>query len=198
MAAPGLADACPRASEVRVPAGADRLGVLEPVVSGTGIPRTDYAIWSAHYIDPYFRAPGGAPGWISQLDSFRAGYDERNTNAYHPWKVNMAQRVEISLVDDIDGGQADETVAFGYQGAAYEIDLSDANAAKLRKVLGPYVEKARKSAGGAQVRRRRPRSGSSREHSAQVRAWAKQRGYKVNERGRIPANIMAEYEQATA
>lgn len=109
----------------------------------------------------------------------------------------MSQRVEISLVDDIDGGQASETVAFGYAGAAYEIDLSNANAAKLRKVLGPYVEKARKATGSAQARRRRPRSGSSREHSAQVREWARQHGHKVNERGRIPASIVAEYEQAT-
>jgi hypothetical protein len=93
----------------------------------------------------------------------------------------MAQKVQVLLVDDLDGSEATETVAFGLDGASYEIDLSSGNAGKLRKELAHYVEHARKA---------------GRERSAQIRAWAKQRGYKVNERGRIPANIVAEYEAA--
>jgi hypothetical protein len=109
----------------------------------------------------------------------------------------MAQKVQVLLVDDLDGSEATETVAFGLDGASYEIDLSTGNANKLRKELEAYVEHARKATGGGSAaRRRRTRTGPGRERSAQIRAWAKQRGYKVNERGRIPANIVAEYEAA--
>jgi hypothetical protein len=108
----------------------------------------------------------------------------------------MAQKVQVLLVDDLDGSEATETVTFGLDGAAYEIDLSTGNANKLRKELELYVEHARKATGAATARRRRTRTGPGRERSAQIRAWAKQRGYKVNERGRIPANIVAEYEAA--
>jgi hypothetical protein len=106
----------------------------------------------------------------------------------------MAQKVQVLLVDDLDGGEASETVVFGLDGASYEIDLSSVNADKLRKELTQYVEHARK--GNSPARRRRARTGPGRERSAQIRQWAKQRGYKVNERGRIPATIVAEYEAA--
>jgi hypothetical protein len=108
----------------------------------------------------------------------------------------MAQKVQVLLVDDLDGSEATETVIFGLDGASYEIDLSTGNANKLRKELEAYVEHARKASGASTARRRRTRTGPGRERSAQIRAWAKQRGYKVNERGRIPANIVAEYEAA--
>jgi GNAT superfamily N-acetyltransferase len=107
----------------------------------------------------------------------------------------MAQKVQVLLVDDIDGSEATETVTFGLDGMAYEIDLSSGNAGQLRTELASYVDHARKS-GGTQVRRRRQRNGAGREQSARIREWAKDRGFKVNERGRIPANIVAEYEAA--
>ena len=107
----------------------------------------------------------------------------------------MAQKVQVTLVDDLDGeSAADETVVFGLDGQAYEIDLTAANAAKLRDALAPYVGSARKtgrsgrSAGGA----RRSRGGDSR--VAEIRAWAKAQGLAVNERGRIPADIVAKYD----
>jgi hypothetical protein len=107
----------------------------------------------------------------------------------------MAQKVQVLLVDDIDGSEATETVNFGLDGVIYEIDLSSGNAGKLRTELAQYVEHARK-ASNAQVRRRRQRNGAGREQSARIREWAKSRGMKVNERGRIPATIVAEYEAA--
>jgi Lsr2 len=106
----------------------------------------------------------------------------------------MAQKVQVLLVDDLDGGEADETVAFSVDGASYEIDLSSANAKKLRDSLQPFVEKSRKA--GTTSRRRRQRGASSRERSAEIRAWAKDHGIKVNERGRIPANVIEKYEAA--
>ena len=56
----------------------------------------------------------------------------------------MAQRVQIILEDDYDGGEADETVSFSLDGAEYEIDLSSANAAELRNALAPWLSHARK------------------------------------------------------
>uniref|UniRef100_UPI003F497F8D histone-like nucleoid-structuring protein Lsr2 n=1 Tax=Actinomadura sp. CA-154981 TaxID=3240037 RepID=UPI003F497F8D len=105
----------------------------------------------------------------------------------------MAQKVEVLLVDDIDGGGADETVSFSIDGTSYEIDLSKKNAAKLRSGLEPFVagaRKARKPVG----RGGRTRTAGSRERSAEIREWAKNRGIKVNERGRIPANVIEQYE----
>jgi hypothetical protein len=109
----------------------------------------------------------------------------------------MAEQIIKRLIDDLDGGEAEETVQFSLDGVPYEIDLSSANAKKVRDSLAPFVEHARRAgSGGAGNRRRRSRAASSRERSADIRAWAKARGIKVNERGRIPATVVEEYERA--
>jgi hypothetical protein len=105
----------------------------------------------------------------------------------------MAEQIIKRLIDDLDGGEAKETVPFSVDGVSYEIDLSGTNAKKLRDSLTPFVQHARKAGAG---RHRRSRAASSRERSADIRAWAKARGKKVNERGRIPADIVEEYERA--
>lgn len=113
----------------------------------------------------------------------------------------MAQKVQVLLVDDIDGGTADETVTFALDGVSYEIDLTSAHAAELRDALGTWVGHARKvggrsssgrgssSGGGAS----RPRRSSD---AGAVRTWAKENGYEVSERGRISAEIRDAYEAA--
>jgi hypothetical protein len=107
----------------------------------------------------------------------------------------MAQRVSVELEDDLDGGPADETLRFGLGGLDYEIDLSKKNASKFRRQIAPYIEHSRKAGRG---RRRRPvRAASSRERSGDIRAWAKDQGIAVSERGRIPANVVEQYEAAT-
>ncbi|WP_344547256.1 Lsr2 family protein [Actinomadura fulvescens] len=107
----------------------------------------------------------------------------------------MAQKVQVLLIDDLDGGEATETVAFSLDGTAYEIDLSKENSQKLRDSLRPFVEKSRKS-GARRDGRRSSRTVSNRERSADIRAWAKQRGIEVNQRGRIPQNVVEQYEAA--
>jgi general stress protein YciG len=108
----------------------------------------------------------------------------------------MAQETIVRLLDDIDGKPADETVTFSLDGVTYEIDLRTKNADKLRKVFAPYVEKARK--GG--VRRagrsagRGGRTAHNRERAADIRGWAKEHGITINDRGRIPAEIVQAYE----
>ncbi|TDQ54335.1 histone-like nucleoid-structuring protein Lsr2 [Actinorugispora endophytica] len=106
----------------------------------------------------------------------------------------MAQKVQVLLVDDLNGGQAEETVSFGVDGSVYEIDLSGDNAAQLRSALAPFVEAARKAPvkTGKGVKARQ-RGALSRDKSAEIRAWAKAQGKKVNERGRIPQVIIDEY-----
>lgn len=107
----------------------------------------------------------------------------------------MAQKLQVLLIDDLDGGEATETVSFSLDGATYEIDLSTDNAGKLRKDFAQYVDHARKGTGGSRIRRGgRPRTGPGRERSAEIRSWARDMGYKVSERGRIPATIIAKYE----
>jgi len=69
----------------------------------------------------------------------------------------MAQKVRIILEDDLDGGPADETIRFGLDGAHYEIDLSSANAARLRDAIRPFVAKSRRVQGTATQRTRAPR-----------------------------------------
>lgn len=72
----------------------------------------------------------------------------------------MAKRVEIELVDDLDGTPAAETVMFGLDGAGFEIDLSENNAAALRASLATFVENARRvsTSNGRPRRRRSPKS----------------------------------------
>ncbi|MFC6879001.1 MULTISPECIES: histone-like nucleoid-structuring protein Lsr2 [Actinomadura] len=108
----------------------------------------------------------------------------------------MAQKVEVLLVDDIDGGEADETVSFSLDGTTYEIDLSKKNAAKLREGLEPFVSSARKARKTPGKAGRGARTTNSRERSAEIREWAKNHGIKVNERGRIPAHVIEKYDAA--
>ncbi len=107
----------------------------------------------------------------------------------------MAQKITVALEDDLDGGPADETVRFGLGGTDYEIDLSRKNAAAFRRQLAPFIEHARKTGRGQ--RRRHGRTASTRERSADIRAWAKDQGIAVSDRGRIPANVAEQYDAAT-
>ena len=109
----------------------------------------------------------------------------------------VAQKVQVLLVDDLDGGEADETVTFALDGKTYEIDLTTANAEKLRSLLEPYVEGGRRTGGRASGGRGKARSSSGgSQDTAAIRAWAKENGYEVNDRGRVPASIREAYEKA--
>ncbi|GGH95946.1 Lsr2 family protein [Arthrobacter liuii] len=109
----------------------------------------------------------------------------------------MAQKVNIILVDDLDGGSADENVKFGLDGASYEIDLSAANAAELRSSLERFITAARKASGGRTQRTKAATGGRSHD-SAQIRQWARDNGYTVNSRGRIQAEIQEAYQKANS
>jgi hypothetical protein len=110
----------------------------------------------------------------------------------------VARVEKVILVDDFDGGTADETVSFGIDGVSYEIDLSKQNAAKLRDMFSDYVSKARKSTRKS-GRARRSGSGTAsvdREQNQAMREWAKKRGLAVSDRGRISTEITEAYNTA--
>ncbi|MFI9205809.1 Lsr2 family protein [Streptomyces sp. NPDC053048] len=104
----------------------------------------------------------------------------------------MAQRVVVTLSDDIDGGEAAETVIFGIDGKSYEIDLNTANAKKLRGVLAPYVEAGRKQSRSGKAYRRTAVAPDP----AAVRAWARSHGMEVPPRGRIPKKVYEAFNEA--
>ncbi|MFC5997432.1 Lsr2 family protein [Quadrisphaera sp. GCM10027208] len=111
----------------------------------------------------------------------------------------MAQKVQVVLVDDLDGGEAEETVSFALDGVSYEIDLNTANAARLREELAPWVGHARRVGGRSSARRSRQSSSSSGGRSgetARIREWARSNGYQVSDRGRISAQVMEAYRAA--
>lgn len=116
----------------------------------------------------------------------------------------MARKIVHQLVDDIDGTVLEpgegETVLFSLDGVAYEIDLTEQNAAALRDGLSRYVAAARpisaprSSGGGGSAGPKRRRTGQ--QDFSVVRQWAKENGYEVSERGRVPASVLEAYDAA--
>ena len=111
----------------------------------------------------------------------------------------MAQRVNVVLVDDLDGGDAAETVSFALDGVDYEIDLSEQHAGELRNALSLYIGHGRRTGG----RRRRSSAGGATKSSgsggpsaSEIRAWARENGWDVPERGRVAAEVREAYAAA--
>ena len=114
----------------------------------------------------------------------------------------MARIETVTLVDDLDGQTATETVEFGLDGKHYEIDLSAENADRLRSRLGDYVAAARRDRDRPATRRRpgtgaRP-AGADREQNQAIRAWARSRGWTISDRGRIPDPVLAAFHERAA
>jgi hypothetical protein len=113
----------------------------------------------------------------------------------------MAQKIIYQLIDDLTGDSIaegeGETVRFAIDGVSYEIDVNAANAKKLRDAIAPYAAAGRRAASGrvSLPARRRPSGGSGR-NLADVREWAREKGLPVSTRGRVPAEILAEYDKA--
>lgn len=110
----------------------------------------------------------------------------------------MARRVQVILIDDVDGGEAVETVTFALDGVHYEIDVSEANAARFRGDLGSWVERAsrvggrRQSGGGAGLATHPAR----REELTRIRRWGRENGYQVSDRGRVSRELQDAYAAA--
>lgn len=113
----------------------------------------------------------------------------------------MARETITRLIDDLDGGEAAETVRFGLDGYSYEIDLSTKNANKLRSLLSPYIEHGNRISGRGSAGRRggatraRGNGTTDRDQNQAIRAWAQRKGYQVAPRGRIKKEIIEEYHR---
>jgi len=109
----------------------------------------------------------------------------------------VAKQTTFTLIDDIDGSEAEEQVEFAVDGRSFEIDLSTANGTRLREVLAPFVSAARRTGGRRNSPSAAPvsRPGTDREQNQAIREWAQQQGMKISERGRIPSNVLEAYHQ---
>lgn len=122
----------------------------------------------------------------------------------------MVTKTVVSLVDDLtgEGGDDVESLSFGIDGATYEIDLSEGNAAALRDALATYIAAARRT-GGRRRGANRPGRGATvttiaanppaptstdRGENQRIREWAQRKGLQIADRGRIPADIRERYE----
>jgi hypothetical protein len=110
----------------------------------------------------------------------------------------VAQKIQVLLIDDLDGSAAEGTVRFALDGTEYEIDLNAGHAGALREALARYVSAARRAGGGA----RRPARGGRRvpasgPNPTEVREWARAQGIEVKDRGRVPAELVARFKEAT-
>lgn len=108
----------------------------------------------------------------------------------------MAQRVQILLEDDLDGGEATETVTFALDGVTYEIDLSDKNAATLREALAGYIGAGRRVSGRRTSGTTTGSRSSSSGELSKIREWARANGHEVSDRGRISQKVRDAYAKA--
>ncbi|MFG2586134.1 histone-like nucleoid-structuring protein Lsr2 [Streptomyces malaysiensis] len=101
----------------------------------------------------------------------------------------MAQKIVTVYSDDLTGAESDEvsTHRFSLNGVNYEIDLIPENYDKLDAALRPFMETGRKLGRTKESGHRRGTADGPR--ADEVRAWARENGYEVNDRGRVPQEI---------
>lgn len=110
----------------------------------------------------------------------------------------MAQKIQTLFIDDIDGGEAEGTVRFGLDGTDYEIDLSARHTEDLHKALANYVAHARKAGGTARRGTARGGRRPSTVDTVAIRAWARENGIGIKDRGRVPADVISKYQAAAS
>ncbi|MGW6021282.1 histone-like nucleoid-structuring protein Lsr2 [Streptomyces sp. NPDC055099] len=112
----------------------------------------------------------------------------------------MAQKVVTTYVDDLTGEESSEiaTHSILIDGAGVEIDLTDENYEKLLAILNPYLhaDGARRIRGAAKAKGKSKAQAGGEADSSAIRAWAKDNGFEVNDRGRVPAAVREAYEKA--
>lgn len=163
---------------------------------------------------------GNGDGGICIVRRFRVLVASFGEQSSREGTTYVARQEVVTLVDDLDGSAAEETIRFGLDGETYEIDLSRSNARKLRDALAPYINVARRVRGRGPAAGRRGRrkaaaaaprkraaakktttrgrrtSRTTAASAADIRAWAKSKGIPVNERGRISAEVIEAYNAA--
>lgn len=102
----------------------------------------------------------------------------------------MARKTVVTLVDDLDGSEADQTVTFSLNGTSYEIDVNQTHADDLATKLEPFIQAGRKVGKG-----RASQANSSTTNATAIRTWARENGFEVSDRGRVPKDVARAYEQ---
>jgi hypothetical protein len=108
----------------------------------------------------------------------------------------MARIQTVQMIDDLDGGEADETVTFAVDGKSYEIDLAEKRATELRDILAPFIAAARRAGVSTVPPRRSTPTTVNRDQVKAIRDWAKREGMEIAGRGRIPATIREAFDLA--
>lgn len=100
----------------------------------------------------------------------------------------MAQKLVMTLTDDLDGSDAAETVSFSFENSSFEMELNETNASELRGILAPYKAAGRRISGP-----RTTKTTGLAASTAGVRKWAADNGIKVAVRGRVSEEILQRY-----
>jgi len=114
----------------------------------------------------------------------------------------MAQKTQVILTDDLDGSEATQTITFAYQGTSYEIDLNDEHAASIEESFAEWISNARKTTNSRSAGTPARSSGGRASSTAKrgdldaVRAWARENGHQVSDRGRVSNKILEAYDAA--
>lgn len=110
----------------------------------------------------------------------------------------MATKTHVILTCDLEQGEkpGTQTIGFAFDGVSYEVDVCDRHAKQLRDAFGPYVSAGRRASSGRGAGRRSSRGSGDRQRTQEIRAWARKKGIKVSERGRLSSDIVAQYEAA--
>lgn len=104
---------------------------------------------------------------------------------------NMAQKVSVETVDDLDGiSEANVTIRYSFDGTYYEIDLSNKNADLFRKDMRSWIDHSRVIP-APKGRTRRIAAGE--EDLTAIREWAHSQGIAVAPRGRVARTVVAAY-----
>jgi hypothetical protein len=121
----------------------------------------------------------------------------------------MAQKVQVVLTCDLDEEEvpAVQTVTFGYDGHTYAFELCEQHLEEVNEIFQAWIGAARLADGGRRRRasaataapsraRRSGGGGGSTNGSGDIRTWARDNGFSISERGRIPAEVRRAYEEA--
>jgi hypothetical protein len=109
----------------------------------------------------------------------------------------MSKRIHYLLIDDIDGSVATETITLTLDGVSYVLDLNADHAASLREAIAGWTVHARRLKAPTRRRGSGPAASSTAGLDlADVRRWARESGYEISDRGRIPGTVLAAYQAA--
>jgi hypothetical protein len=112
----------------------------------------------------------------------------------------MATRVETHLICDLDDLEGKATVMLHFEGSDYEVDLCEDHLDAYNEAMTPFIGSARRIARRAPATKVRSSATYTppRADLASVREWARSNGFTINDRGRIPGEVIRAYDERAA